>query len=40
MVVLIIALYNFVDCPQYAYIVRVLFIFETTRILLFSPALR
>ena len=39
MVVLIILLHNFVDCPQYADIVRDLFVLETTRILSFSPAL-
>ena len=40
MVVLIILLYNSVDCPQYAYTVRDVFIIETTRILSFSPALK
>ena len=30
MVVLTISLHNVVDCPQYAYIVRNLFIFENT----------
>ena len=31
---------QYVDCPQYAYIIRDLCYLETMRILSFSPALR